>query len=190
MVVYLPVYQTCPLVVRWRVNLYTIRQDTNQLLNQQSLIRSVCRCQFLCTYVYVHGRGRWDVFNDYWLMEGESCRKQTGWEGEKRKEMRNSGMEQGGDLLLLTVNNTGRHFNYHQPAQMNLYCPLDKDTCFVWISLQLWILVMKESLLQVSYFWNTNHFHTVACVFFLSTFKTSKIFQLLEDSNQALKGIH
>lgn len=49
-------------------------------------------------------------------------------EEEKRKEMRNSGKEQGEGLLLLTVNNTGRHFNYHQTAQINFYCPLDKDT--------------------------------------------------------------
>lgn len=49
-------------------------------------------------------------------------------EEEQRKEMRNSRMEQEDGLLLLTVNNTGRHFNYHQQAQISFYCPLDKDT--------------------------------------------------------------
>lgn len=49
-------------------------------------------------------------------------------EGEKRTEMRNGGQELGRGPLLPTVNNTGRHFNYQQPAQINFYCPLDKDT--------------------------------------------------------------
>ena len=39
----LPVYQTSLLVVRGqRVHLCAIKQDTNQLLNQQSLVRCVC----------------------------------------------------------------------------------------------------------------------------------------------------
>lgn len=46
---------------------------------------------------------------------------------ERRKELSNRGKEQRGGLLLV-VNNTGRHFNYYQPAQINYLCLLDKDT--------------------------------------------------------------
>lgn len=61
-------------------------------------------------------------------MEGERSRKQTGLRERKVKEMRNTGEEERIVLLLLRVNNTGRHFNYHKPAQINLKCPLDKET--------------------------------------------------------------
>lgn len=39
-----------------RVNVCASRQDTNQVLNQQGLISSVCVC--VCPYVYVHRVGR------------------------------------------------------------------------------------------------------------------------------------
>ncbi len=111
-----------------KVNYCTIRQDTNQLLNHQCLISSVCVSVHVCAHVYLHAMGLelYLMTIDLWKWRAAGSR-QNG-RKERKKKIWNRGKEERGGLLLLKVNNTARHFNYHQPAQINFYCPLEKDT--------------------------------------------------------------
>lgn len=105
--------------------LLSVTQDTNQLLNQQ------CLCVYVCG-IPAHALRRGDqiTLNDYWCPGSEGQQEEDRMERGRRTEHKwgvvdERELERG--PLLPTVNNTGRHFNYQQPAQINFYCPLDKD---------------------------------------------------------------
>lgn len=103
---------------------------TNPLLIPANQI-SVCLC--VPVHIRVCSRQRTArVFNDYWRMEVVSGRKQTGRMQVERKDLTSSEKEPRCGLLLLTVNSTGRHFNYHQSPQINFYSRRTRKRSHSW----------------------------------------------------------
>lgn len=88
------------------------------------------------------------VFNDYWRLEVESSRKPAGRMQVERKDLTSSEKEPRCGLLLLTVNNAGRHFNYHQSPQINFYSRRTRKHSHVEISLHSQTFLLMESVIR------------------------------------------
>lgn len=172
MVVYLPVYQTCPLVVRWQVNLYTIRQDTNQLLNQQSLIRSVCVCATFCAHacMCVEGDDEMCLMTiDLWKWRAAGSKQ----DGRERKEKKWGIVEwsrEETDCYWQSITQEDTLITTSQ-REMNFY----------WTHALFELVFNSDSsswrkvCCRFCIFWSTNYFYTLVCVFLYSVEKVKSI---------------